>query len=41
LKTILPGPKHEMPKPGDKFEYLEEFDETSTNPSAEGGRTKG
>jgi len=38
LNNLLPGPKTAVAKPGTDTEYLDEFNESDLNPSAEGGR---
>jgi DnaJ family protein A protein 2 len=40
LKKVLPGPKLTALDKSKPFEYLEDFVEADTNPSAEGGRNK-
>jgi len=40
LKKILPIPKNLVTVDKKTAEYLEEFDETSLNPNAEGGKTR-
>jgi len=40
LKNILPMPKNVPAADKSKCEYLEEYDETSLNPNAEGGKQR-
>jgi len=41
LKNILPMPKNPLVVDRKQCEFLDDYDPTSTNPKAEGGRSKG
>jgi len=41
LRKVLPGPKHAPVDQSKPFEYMEDYNETETNPHPEGGKGRG